>query len=127
MDDLVFAALTGLRKGTRNYNGLGSFTHYVDYYISGELYRCCKQMKFVDMPNPSIQSTPIHSHDYTEYWTHLLNSEVLTPTEKRILCYKLSSNFEKERSNQYVAELMCCSEETVRKHIHSIAGKINKE
>ena len=46
---------------------------------------------------------------------------------QKIMSYKYNSQLEKIRSNSHVAELMCCSDETIRKKLLIIENIIQKE
>jgi RNA polymerase sigma factor (sigma-70 family) len=120
IDDLIAAAMIGLHKSTRHYNGAGSFTHYANYYIQGELYACARAMKPFNIPNLIPEYIPIEQSDYTDYWTTILSKPELTPFQKKILEYKFSYSFDTIRNNKEVAELMACSEETVRLSLKKI-------
>jgi hypothetical protein len=58
---------------------------------------------------------------YKDYWVKI---NQLEPFAMRILHYKYNYRFDTIRSNKQVAELMVCSDETVRKSIHSSFHKI---
>jgi hypothetical protein len=126
IEDLLAASFSGLYKGTVNYNGLGTYTNYVNYYISGELYKCTNKHRFVDMPHIPSAYVPIQTSHYVDYWTHILSTSNFTNIENRILKYKFAPDFNKLCSNKHIAELMCCSEETIRIHVKNIAKKIDK-
>jgi hypothetical protein len=127
MQDLLAASFTGLYKGTANYNGLGTYTNYVSYYISGELYKCTNKHRIIDMPNIPSSYVSIRSSEYVDYWAYIFSTSNLTNIEKCVLKYKIAPDFHKLRSNKHIADLMCCSEETVRIHVKNIANKIDNE
>ena len=58
--------------------------------------------------------------DYEDYQAIWLKINQLDPILKRTFHLKFNFELDKIRSNKEVAELMCCSQETVRKNIHSI-------
>ena len=120
IDDLTTAALIGLYKGTQKYNGNSSFTHYVNYYIQGELYKATRRAKMVTIPNTSPEYTPITTTEYIDFWTTILSSADITPFQKKILEYKFSQSLDKRNSNKHIATLMACSEETVRQSLKKI-------
>jgi DNA-binding CsgD family transcriptional regulator len=74
----------------------------------------------VNIPNLIPEYIPIEQAEYTDYWTTILSKPELTPFQKKILEYKLSYSFDPVRSNKEVAELMACSEESVRKSLKKI-------
>ena len=59
-----------------------------------------------------------------EIWS-IVNS--LDIEYQKIMSYKYNSQLEKIRSNSHVAELMCCSDETIRKKLLIIENIIQKE
>ena len=120
IDDLTTAALTGLYKGTQKYNGNSSFTHYVNYYIQGELYKATRRAKIVTMPNTSPEYVPITNTEYIDFWTTILSRTDITPFQKKIIEYKFSQSVNKINSNKQIAKLMACSEETVRQSLKKI-------
>lgn len=126
-DDLVMYGCIGLKKATVNYDPTkcGLFTKYADFYVKGELYKGVRKIKPIllcsnnmgDIQPPLIYNKK-NGHDegielFTEKWGFL--KEDLTDFEYRCVIYKYSFEFVKEMSNARVAELMVCSEETVRK------------
>jgi DNA-directed RNA polymerase sigma subunit (sigma70/sigma32) len=80
-----------------------------------------KMLHIETRSNPSFlydnkQQTPIdvynkYENNY-ELWVKL---NELDPFIKRCLHLKYSYNFEQIRTNKQVAEMMCCSSETIRK------------
>jgi RNA polymerase sigma factor (sigma-70 family) len=57
-------------------------------------------------------------------WEYIYN---LDPFYKRIMYLKYDAEFNKIRSNKIIAELMCCSEENVRKTLHETLKKIRQQ
>ena len=58
---------------------------------------------------------------YSEIWKKI---NELDPFIKRCIHLKYDYDFKKIRSNKHIAELMCCSEENVRKHLTCIKFSI---
>jgi len=56
-------------------------------------------------------------------WENIYNLE---PFSKRIMYLKYDAEFNKIRSNKIIAELMCCSEENVRKTLYETLQKLIK-
>ena len=70
------------------------------------------------------QETPLDVYNkyekYGEIWNEI---NELDPFVKRCIYLKYDYDFKKIRSNKHVAELMCCSEENIRKRLTSIKFK----
>jgi hypothetical protein len=66
----------------------------------------------------------IKNSEYEHYMDYWVKINQLEPFARRILHYKYNYRFDTIRSNKQVAELMVCSDETVRKSIHSSFHKI---
>jgi len=123
IDELVLAGKWGLFKSTTRYNGRSTFVTYADIYVRSELFRFMnsrlKGQKIGVAENPEeLESTTMDSLfpsrlDYLEG----LNVDAAT---KRMFALKFDQEKQKPRSNARIAELMCCSEETVRKSLAEI-------
>ena len=59
-----------------------------------------------------------------EIWSIINNLDI---ESQKIMKYKYNFHLEKLRSNSHVAELMCCSDETIRKKLLIIQNIIQKE
>jgi hypothetical protein len=72
------------------------------------------------------QETPLDVYNkykkYGEIWNKI---NELDPFIKRCMYLKYDYEFEEIRSSKQVAELMCCSEETIRTQLMKIQFKIN--
>ena len=70
------------------------------------------------------QETPLDIYnnyeEYSEIWNEI---NELDPFMKRCIYLKYDYDFKKIRSNKRVAELMCCSEENIRKRLATINFK----
>jgi hypothetical protein len=123
IDELVLAGKWGLFKSTTRYNGRSTFISYAEIYVRSELFRFMnsrlkgKKIGVAEDPE-EIESTTMESLfpsrlDYLEG----LNVDAAT---KRMFALKFDQEKQKPRSNARIAELMCCSEETVRKSLAEI-------
>jgi Fic family protein len=72
--------------------------------------------------NEDIVNKIIEKYDVKEQFTNLFNGQ--TAFVKRIIYLKYIFNSTKILSNKHVSKLMCCSEETIRKHIVKLKLKI---
>jgi len=129
-DELAIYGQMGLKKATANYDPekCGLFTKYADFYVKGELYKGVRKLKPLHSPIGEniwiYDNVPIKPEEnietFTDKWVTL--REGLTDFEYRCTTYKYSFEFVKEMSNKKIAELMSCSEETVRKAIVKANG-----
>ena len=72
----------------------------------------------------SNQETPLDVYNKCEKYGEIWNKiNELEPFVKRCIYLKYDYDFKKIRSNKHVAELMCCSEENIRKRLTSINFK----
>lgn len=120
--DLILAGKIGLHKSSRNYNGRSGFAKYAEIYIKGELFRTMTR-HISTMSDTDQGQYQVFNHDdttrrlytdahyYDEMWS-IINA--LEGPTKRIFWLKYDQEFNVIRSNHQIAELMCCSEETVR-------------
>ncbi len=71
------------------------------------------------------QETPLDVYNKYEKYGKIWNKiNELDPFIKRCIYLKYDCYFKKIRSNKHVAELMCCSEENIRKRLNTIQFKI---
>jgi len=94
-------------KKTRQYTKFLSDDNIFLNQLSFEIYK--KQNDDDNIPNPNAKV--FDWTDYTIYWVKINNLE---PFDSMIMHLKYNYKFEKLRSNKYIAELMVCSEETIR-------------
>ena len=124
IDELVLAGKWGLFKSTTRYNGRSTFITYADIYVRSELLRFMnsrlkgQKIGIVEDPeelesNPGLDSLFPSRLDYLEG----LNVDAAT---KRMFALKFNQETQKPRPNIRIAELMCCSEETVRKRLDNL-------
>lgn len=119
-NELILAGKWGLFKSTVKYNGSSTFISYAEIYIHSELLR---------FMNSRLKGTRTGSMEYPD----LLESDMkpsIPPLDitseiefhdaatKRMFYIKYADS---PRSNRAVAELMCCSEETVRQKLGKIS------
>jgi hypothetical protein len=62
-------------------------------------------------------------YDYLEIWNKINKLDFFT---RQMFYYKFDFYFNKIRSNKHISELMCCSEENVRKNLVKTIIKITK-
>ena len=131
-DELSIYGCIGLKKAVANYDPYkcGVFTKYADFYLKNELYKGLRKLKPINPikaedfvleqidSNVETDNTYVNNNIYNEKWLELRNT--LNDFEYRCIVYKYSFDFRKQMSNAAVAELMCCSEESVRKVIVKI-------
>lgn len=65
----------------------------------------------------------IHDNSELERIINIINIS-LTPFSKRVFFLKYNIDFKVIRSNRYIANLMCCSEEHIRKNLIESSNKI---
>jgi hypothetical protein len=67
----------------------------------------------------------LNENDYIELWNKIKSLENSDFT-KKVLQLKFSFEFNKIRTNKEISELLCCSEETVRKNILKITNNLTE-
>jgi hypothetical protein len=128
--ELAIYGCIGLKKAVDNYdpNKCGLFTRYADFYLKNALYKGVRKLKpinsikcedyvleniYLKPETNDILDIYINKNMYNDKWIDLGNR--LNSFEFRCVTYKYSFEFDKKMTNEKVAELMCCSEESVRK------------
>lgn len=146
IDELALCGKMGVFKASKNYNGRAPFTKYAEIYVKSELLKAMtarlKGAIFAQISgnsdntkslyksivkrmdeHPELASSPhpLDNNQNRRYnllreamWRHINKQDAFT---QRVFCYKYDYDFVQIRSNVAVAELMACSEETVRKTI----------
>jgi hypothetical protein len=129
--ELVLASKFGLAQSSKNYNGRSAFVSYSEIYVNSELLKCMNNrlkgrkigviFNVEEMKSTEFGKKVEYSQDYE---THILNNSYpyldycqglnLDATTKRMMALKFDYETQTVRSNKHIAELMCCSEETVR-------------
>ena len=117
-DELILAAKLGLHKSTNRYNGRSRFVSYAEIYVHSELLMfMSRRLKETNTWAPITRPFAMKSTE-TPHPLDLVEREYeesnLDASTQRILRLKYTNPV---RSNAQVAELMCCSEETIRKKI----------
>jgi RNA polymerase sigma factor (sigma-70 family) len=144
-EELFIYAIIGLFKSVKNYNGNVELIYYANKYILSELYSVMtkkremktlnKHYKYNDYENDEYQDLlESENNEYTknlyenkkyiEYWKIINN--INNKTTKKIAKYKYDFYFNEIRSNSEIAELLCYSDETIRKHIIIIKNELKK-
>lgn len=142
--DLILYGYKGLFEGIIKYDAKCLFTVFVGYYIKWSMYKCLTDNHVIStIPKHErrrsisnrkyvyheekrylsgydyLKSTNdvCYIHNYHEYEYMWKKIHLLDPFIIRIFHYKFDFYFNKIRTNIEIAELMCCSEEYVRKNI----------
>jgi RNA polymerase sigma factor (sigma-70 family) len=132
--DIEIYALIGLWKAIDHYDPLYPFYTYAKQCIHWSLYKGIRQMAPISkisyhksMRMPYAPSTTLLFDEYKEiaqicdtiesFEKDLTLEPSMNASTKRMFQYKYNNQMQKIRSNKEVAELMCCSEETVRKRL----------
>lgn len=98
------------------------YKNLLDIYLVSydEIWKFDKKLEFNKYQN-TISSYE-NKNFLFEQWQQLNNK--LDPFSKKIFQYKYDVEFNKIRSNKQISELMCCSEETIRKKILWITNNL---
>ena len=139
MSEVNLWAQTGLLKAILKYDFSQStkFSNYASKYIEGELYTGLTQQfpistisknnrrkknevkkdvnlydKHYYLLKSSNEHTYEETHRYDEMWEKI---QLLDPKVQRIFRLKFDAKFNVIRSNAHIGELMCYSEENIRK------------
>ena len=147
IEDLAFSSKIGLLKSSKKYNGRTSFIDYSEIYLKSELLRTLTtHLSITSCVSPKIRmrsKTP--TNNYTETYPIIIRHnrntvsaifqpqveiqhkefyrsvwdfvETFNPFTKYVIRTKYDAEFKVRKSNREVAELMCCSEENVRKSV----------
>jgi len=153
-DELILSSKIGLLKSSRNYDGRAAFNRYAEMYVKSELLRTlsmrlsitnCVSMKdrmstkqtnttrvveildsilTIKSETPTPQENTKQSEFYRTAWAYV---DTLDAFAKRIVWLKYTYEFKVQNSNKQIAELMCCSEETVRKSLIKFSDGMRRE
>lgn len=153
-DELILSSKIGLLKSSKNYDGRAAFNRYAEIYVKSELLRTLSMRlsitncistkdrmstkqtnvtRVVEILNSlltikSEQPTPLansaENDFYLNAWAYVDNLDAFT---KRVVWTKYNYEFKVQNSNKQIAELMCCSEETVRKAITRFSHGMRQE
>lgn len=125
--DFVISSKFGLLKSSQKYNGATQFVKFAEIYVKSELIRTLilhskyTATTIIEEPE-SVESAPDHSNTefYRKAWEYI---NTFDPFTKRVVHLKYDPMFAVKSSNRQIANIMCCSEETVRKAVaHFSAG-----
>jgi RNA polymerase sigma factor (sigma-70 family) len=143
--ELIQAALLGLTKSMKNYDGRVNVNHYSKYYIKGELFKCLTTrlpfgyykhhyiMNKKIKPSESKQITNIKTDQIKKEDEPINNNEEIlnevllkiSNFDKRIFLLRYDVySLKKKNSIKKIGELMCVSHETIRKSIKKTKKKI---
>ena len=155
-EDLVLGSKIGLLRSARIYNGRTPFVRFSEIYVKSELLRTMtkhisvtncvskreRQSALKSNRTASIHRT-VHAVDaiiesaeltpntntaekefYETAWKYVDTLDAFT---KRTIWLKYDYRFKTVRSNKGIAELMCCSEETVRKSVVKFSDGMRRE
>ena len=149
--DMLVYGYRGLYDSVRKYDGRRLFVNYAKIYIEGSIYKCItdnytiSKIPITERRKSVMKRKPVYrEYEYTTYLRGLdymksvqieNNSDLLyfwgeinrlEPFVKRLFYYRFDYLFNIKRTNKDVAELMCCSEEhvrkTIKKHISVLIG-----
>jgi len=136
-NELFIHAIIGLFKSIKNYNGNVELIYYANKYITSELYSSITKLQSIkyakkedelenllESKNTKQIERLYENKKYIEYWK-IVNNTNNTAT-KRIAKYKYDFYFNEIRSNSEIANLMCISKETIRKHIYFTKNELKK-
>ena len=126
IDELVLAGKWGLFKSTTRYNGRSTFITYADIYVHSELCRFMnsrlkgQKIGIVEDPEELESTTALELESLFPSRLDYLEGLNVDAATKRMFALKFNQETQRPRSNARIAELMCCSEETVRKRLDNL-------
>lgn len=112
-----------LSKVWRNDN-MSLYKRLTNTKLVGDDYFLCDSIQYKKYPETNHLENISKYKMLTEIWC-IINS--LDVEHQKIMKYKYNFHLQKIRNNGRVAELMCCSEETIRKKLLIIQNIIQKE
>jgi len=132
--DIEIYALIGLWKAIDHYDPSYPFYTYAKQCIHWSLYKGIRQMAPISnisfhkrLRMPYAPSTTLLFDEYKEvaqihntmepFDEEATLESSTNASTKRMFHYKYNNKMQKIRSNKEIAQLMCCSEETVRKRL----------
>jgi len=137
--DFVLSSKLGLLKSSKKYNGRSQFTKFAEIYVKSELINTLKiqnkilvdQYDLLDTAQSSDTAQSIEKSQqvannqfYESAWQYIDTFDAFT---KRVIHLKYDYDFNVRCSNQKIATMMCCSEETVRKSVARFSVGIRQE
>lgn len=144
--DMLLYGYKGLYDSIRKYDGRQLFVNYAKIYIKGSIYKCItdnysiSKIPITERRKSVMKRKPVYQQYENEYkhTTYLRGLDYLScannerrgdllylwveinrldPFVKRLFYYRFDYLFNIKRTNREISELMCCSEEHVRKTI----------
>jgi hypothetical protein len=133
--DFILSSKLGLLKSLRKYNGATPFVRFSEIYVKSELIRTLKLHSksnvIATIENPetiesSQESAPSSSNTdfYETAWSYVNTFDAFTV---RVLHLKYDPEFAVKSSNRQIANIMCCSEETVRKSVAKFSAGMRQD
>ena len=121
--DLILSGKLGLLKSSQKYNGATQFARYSEIYVKSELIRTlilhsksiATSLAEPEEVESTHESAPSSNNEfYRKAWEYINSFDAFT---KRVVHLKYDPELAIKASNKHIANIMCCSEETVRKAI----------
>jgi len=143
-----------LLKSSKKYDGRAAFNRYAEIYVKSELLRTLtmrlsitncistrdrlkskntqtnvtRVVEMLDRLVPSETPTPAETQKTSEFYKSVWQFvDTLDAFTKRVIWLKYDYEFKVQRSDKQIAELMCCSEETVRKSVVKYCKGVGRE
>jgi len=108
----------------KKYSDSEEMSIYQDIYDRRNIYLGNKDILHRNKDKNHYLSLPEYYDKCGIIWNKI---DQLSPVEKRCFQLKFDYEFNKIRSNKHIAELMCYSEETIRKIIHNNIKRLIEE
>ena len=132
--DLVLSSKLGLLKSLQKYNGASQFAKFTEIYVKSELIRTLKQhsksiavvLEEPEEVESAHDSAPSSNNNefFQKAWAYVNTFDAFT---KRVVQIKYDHEFSFKSSNRQIAEIMCCSEETVRKAVAKFSAGMRQD
>lgn len=132
--DFVISSKIGLLKSSQKYNGATQFAKFAEIYVKSELIRTLilhsKSAATAIIEDPEAvesdhESAPSSNNEfYQKAWEYINTFDAFT---KRVVHLKYDHEFKVKASNKHIANIMCCSEETVRKAVTHFSSGMRQD
>jgi len=133
--DLVLSGKLGLFKSSQKYNGASQFAKFAEIYVKSELIRTLKlhsksiatsSLAEPEKVESTQESAPSSSNTdfYEKAWSYVNTFDAFT---MRVVHLKYDPEFAVKSSNRKIADIMCCSEETVRKAVAKFSAGMRQD
>ena len=132
--DLVLSGKLGLLKSSQRYNGASQFAKFAEIYVKSELIRTLKlhsksiaaSLAEPEKVESAQESAPSSSNTdfYEKVWSYVNTFDAFT---QRVVQIKYDPEFAVKSSNRKIADIMCCSEETVRKAVAKFSAGMRQD